>query len=225
MLIPTVEDGLEALLRESLPLPAEVGDVSFDPPSGTWSAQVNRITVNLFLYAVSRSPQPPLPPASRAGAAGIERRPSMPLVQLSYLVSAWAGSTRDEHQLLGDVLTQLLTHQVLPVRHLPATPTSSVQLALATDEVNRPRELWAALGGNLKASFTLVVTTASDAFGWEPAARGVDTIEGLAAPVPARPAPAGSRSPRAAAGAPARTRRAGGVVTSAVAEGRSTSPS
>ncbi|GAA1621670.1 hypothetical protein GCM10009790_00710 [Georgenia ruanii] len=224
MLIPTVEDGLEALLRESLPLPAEVGDVSFDPPSGTWSAQVNRITVNLFLYAVSRSPQPPLPPASRAGAAGIERRPSMPLVQLSYLVSAWAGTTRDEHQLLGDVLTQLLTHQVLPVRHLPATPTSSVQLALAADEVNRPRELWAALGGNLKASFTLVVTTASDAFGWEPAARGVETIEGLAAPVPARPAPAGSRSARAAAGGAARTRRAGGVVTSAVAEGRS-SPS
>ncbi|WP_168202673.1 MULTISPECIES: DUF4255 domain-containing protein [Georgenia] len=218
MLIPTVEDGLEALLRATLPLPEEVGDVSFEAPSGAWSAQVNRVTVNLFLYAVARSPLPPLPPAARSGPGGTERRPSLPLVQLSYLVSAWAGSTRDEHQLLGDVLTRFLSHQTVPAAHLPATLTSSVQLSLASDEVNRPRELWAALGSNHRAAFTLVVTMASDAFGWQPAATGVSSVEGLAAPVPHRPATA--RDAAAEAAGPVR-RSGGGLVRSALTEGRS----
>ncbi|MCU1688834.1 MAG: hypothetical protein JWN20_762, partial [Jatrophihabitantaceae bacterium] len=58
MLIPIVEDGLEAMLRSALPLPADVGDISFDPPASTWSAQLSRITVNLFLFEVARISQP-----------------------------------------------------------------------------------------------------------------------------------------------------------------------
>lgn len=184
MLIPAVEDGLEAYLRSVLPLSHEVGDISFEAPSSTWGATVNRITVNLFLYAVSRSPLPPRPAASRPGADGrLERRAPLPLVQLSYLVSAWAGSTRDEHQLLGDVMTRLVTQQVLPAEHLPTELSSSVQLTLAADDVNRPRDLWSGLGGTLKASFTLHATVASDAYDWATAAPGVTSVEGIAAPV------------------------------------------
>ncbi|HWJ85977.1 MAG TPA: DUF4255 domain-containing protein [Cellulomonas sp.] len=167
MLIPVIDDGLERLLRSTLPLPVDQGDVSFDPPSSTWSAQVNRLTVNLFLYNVTRSPQPPRPAAHRPGSGGLERRHPLPMVELSYLVSAWAGSPRDEHSLLGDVLTRLLAHQVLPVEHLVRPPSSAVQLALAGDGLNRPRELWSGLGGSLKASFTLTVTVAADAYDWE----------------------------------------------------------
>lgn len=167
MLIPVIDDGLERLLRTSLPLPVDQGDVSFDPPSSTWSAQVNRLTVNLYLYNVSRSPQPPRPAAVRPGSRGTERRFALPMVELSYLVSAWAGSPRDEHSLLGDVLTRLLAYQILPVEHLVRPPSSPVQIALAADDLNRPRELWSGLGGSLKASFTLVVTVAADAYDWE----------------------------------------------------------
>jgi len=82
---------------------------------------------------------PPRPAASRPGPDGrAEHRAPLPMVQLSYLVSAWAGSTRDEHQLLGDVLTRLVAQQVLPVEHLAAPLESSVQLSLAVDELNRP---------------------------------------------------------------------------------------
>ena len=55
MIIPMIDAGLEALLRNGLPLPETLGDVSFESPSGTWSAQLNRITVNLFLFGVGRS--------------------------------------------------------------------------------------------------------------------------------------------------------------------------
>lgn len=188
ILIPAVEDGLESYLRAALPLSREVGDISFEPPSATWAAQVNRITVSCFLYHVSRSPMPPRPSAARTGADGrAERRAPLPMVQLSYLVSAWAGSTRDEHQLLGDVLTRLLAQQVLPAEHLDTPLESSVQLSLAADESNRPRELWAGLGGSLKASFTLLVTVAADAYPWETSPRAVTAVEGAVGLVPSAP--------------------------------------
>ena len=179
ILIPTVEDGLETYLRSTLPLSHETGDISFEPPSSTWAAQVNRITVSLFLYHVSRSPMPPRASAPRPGADGrVERRAPLPMVQLSYLVSAWAGSTRDEHQLLGDVLTRLLAQQILPPEHLDTPLSSNVQLTLADDELNRPRDLWSGLGGTLKASFTLIATVAADAYPWEIAPRDVTSIDG-----------------------------------------------
>ncbi|MCL3861866.1 DUF4255 domain-containing protein [Actinotalea sp. K2] len=218
MLIPAVEDGLESYLRAALPLSHEVGDISFEAPSGTWAAQVNRVTVNCFLYLVSRSPLPPRPGSSRPGAeGGLERRAPLPMVQLSYLVSAWAGSTRDEHLLLGDVLTRLIAQQVLPPEHLSTPLSSNVQLTLAVDEVNRPRDLWGGLGGNLKASFTLLATVASDAYGWESAPRGVSSIEGMATPVP--PTAAVSR-PGTGDTSGLRSRRdADGVLRSTVADG------
>lgn len=183
MLIPVVEDGLEALLRATLPLTPEQGDISFEAPSSTWSATVNRLTVNLFLYGVTRSPQPPRPAGVRqAPGGGVEHRHPLPMVQLSYLVSAWAGSPRDEHLLLGDALTRLLAHQVLPPEHLPRPLESTVQLALASDETTRPRDVWSGLGGSLKASFTLHVTVAADAYDWTLAPAGVTEVVGSARP-------------------------------------------
>ena len=93
MIVATIDSGLEAMIRADLPLPPELGDVSFDPPSGTWSAQLNRITVNLFLFGVGRSPQPPRPFVDRPGERGmVQRRPQLPMLQLNYLLTAWAGT-------------------------------------------------------------------------------------------------------------------------------------
>src|SRR5436309_1777544 len=163
MIIPTIDTGLEALVRQALPLPTSVGDVSFDPPSGTWSAQLNRITVNLFLFGVGRSPQPPRPALEREVDGRIQRRDKLPMMQLNYLASAWAGSVRDEHQLMGDVLTLFLLNQVLPAKHLPADISSGVQLAVAPHDNNRAKDVWSTVGGTIKPSFELVVTVAGDA--------------------------------------------------------------
>src|ERR1700712_688346 len=142
MIIPTIDTGLEALVRQALPLPTAVGDVSFDSPSGSWSAQLNRITVNLFLFGVGRSPQPPRPAVDRVVEGRMQRRGPLPMLQLHYLVSAWAGSVRDEHQLIGDVLTALMTTQVLPPEHLPDEMTSGVQLSVAPHDNNRAKDVW-----------------------------------------------------------------------------------
>lgn len=177
MLISAVEEGIENLLRAVLPLPPEHGDISFDPPSGTWSASVNRLTVNVFLYGVARSSQPPRVQPDQRGADGrVQRRFALPMVQLSYLVSAWAGSPRDEHELLGDVLTRILAFPILPPEHLSTPLESGVQLSVATDEQNRPRDVWSALGGHLKASFAMVATVAADSYAWQTAAPLVERV-------------------------------------------------
>ena len=182
MIIPTIDSGLEALVRQSLPLPAAVGDVSFDSPSGTWSAQLNRITVNLFLFGVGRSPQPPRPAVDRVVDGKVQRRGQVAMLQLHYLVSAWAGSVRDEHQLVGDVLTLFLNNQALPPEHLPADMLSGVQLAVAPHDNNRAKDVWSTVGGAIKPSFELVVTVAGDALPYVDMATSVERIERLLAP-------------------------------------------
>ncbi|MGX7681837.1 DUF4255 domain-containing protein [Jatrophihabitans sp. DSM 45814] len=188
MFIRTVDEGLERLLRTSLPLPEEIGDVTFDAPTSNWSAQLSRITVNLFLYDVCRSTQPARSATQAIDANGRPvRRPPQPMIQLGYLVSAWAGSPRDEHQLLGDLVSRLAAAAVLPAEHLPNELTSTVHLDLVEDPTNRLRDIWAGAGGQLKASFTLQATVASDTFDWQDEAPAVTRIEALTVPRPTRP--------------------------------------
>lgn len=178
MFIRAVDEGLERLLRAQLPLSAEAGDISFDAPTSTWSAQLSRITVNLFLYDVSRSDQPSRSMTHRVGPDGqAQRRAPQPLVRLNYLVSAWAGSPRDEHQLLGDVIDRVAGLAFLSPDYLAVPVSASVQLGFGEDPHNRPRDIWSAAGAQLKAGFVLSVTTASDTFDWDAEAPAVERIE------------------------------------------------
>jgi hypothetical protein len=177
--ISHVDSGLEKLLRTRLPLPDEMGDVSFDAPSGTWSAQLSRITVNLFLYDVQRSTQPSAPSKRSPEGGPAQRRRPQPMVQLGYLVSAWAGSPRDEHQLLGDVVSILAGTEAIPDALLPDELSSTVRLSLG-DHDNKVREIWAASGGSLKASFCLMATVAADTFDWELTPPSVERIAPMA---------------------------------------------
>ena len=184
MIIPTIDGGLEALLRTGLPLPASVGDVSFESPSGTWSAQLSRITVNLFLFGVGRSSQQPRPPADREQNGRAQRRPPIPMLEMHYLVSAWAGVVRDEHQLLGDALACLLKTTVLPAKHLPVAIPSPVQLTIEPYDNSRVKDVWATVGGAIKPSFELVVTSAADSPAFDDLAPRVERINALVAPLP-----------------------------------------
>lgn len=184
MIIPTIDAGLENLVRDLIPLPQEFGDVSFEPPSGTWSAQLSRITVNLFLFGTGRSPLPPRPAVDREVNGKLERRQPIPMVQLNYLVTAWAGTVRDEHQLIGDLLTLFMDNQVLPVDKLPAELNSTVQVAVAHHDNSRAKDVWSTVGGAIKPSFELVVTTAGDAMPYVALPPRVERVAAMVAPIP-----------------------------------------
>ncbi len=181
MFISHVDTALEKLLRTRLPLAEEHGDVAFDVPSSSWSAQLSRITVNLFLYDVQRSNQPSRSVTARTGAdasPAMRRRPQ-PMIQLGYLVSVWAGSPRDEHQLLSDVVSLFAGLEAIPAELVPADLTSSIQLLLG-DERSTGRELWAGAGGTLKPAVCVRATVAADTFDWELTPPAVERITAMA---------------------------------------------
>lgn len=219
-MITAVDAGLEQLLRVSVPLPADVADISFEPPDSTWGAQLSRITVSLFLFDVSRSPMPRQPPISRTRDDGrVETRPALPLFKLSYLVSAWAGNTRDEHHLLGELLSCLLSHDVLPPHHLSTQLPGPVQLSVSSHDGRKPGEVWSSLQSKLKPSFELEATVPVDA-AWELAAPIVTQVEGEVSRRPEEPsAPSRPYATRDHSnGKPQIIRRRSG--TAVVAEGR-----
>jgi hypothetical protein len=180
--ISHVDAALEKLVRTRLGLTEDLCDVAFEVPSTTWSAQLTRITVNLFLYDVSRSAQPSRsqtrPTATGEGQPAMFRRPQ-PMIQLAYLVSAWAGSPRDEHQLLSDLTSLLAGIEQVPPDLLSDDLSSSVQLALG-DERNTGRELWQGAGGSLRPAIFVRATVAADTFDWEREAPAVERISAMA---------------------------------------------
>lgn len=189
MFIRVVDDSLEKFVRAQLPLPDDLGDVTFESPTSNWSAQLSRITVNFFLYEVGLSDQPTRAAIRRVTDGGVtERRIPQPMVRLSYLVSAWAGSPRDEHQLLGDLVSRFAGLAVLPDQYLTSTLSSSVHVRMVYDEANKPRDVWSGSGGQLKASFAIEVSVAADTYDWTGAAPAVSRIEALTKPVPRSPA-------------------------------------
>ncbi len=109
MPLSALENTLQAWLREQLPLPEDVGDISFDSPDGTWGTSVTRPTVNLFLFEINRAAQQSVAPAPRREADGtLVRDQPAPAVSFSYLLSTWGGGVKEEHRLLGDAVRAVL---------------------------------------------------------------------------------------------------------------------
>jgi hypothetical protein len=181
LFIRNVDEGLETLIRARLPLPEEIGDVSFDTPNKNWSAQLSRLTVNLFLFDVHRSTQPGRGPQHRVDADGrAQRRAPQPMIELGYLVSAWAGSPRDEHLLLGDLVSLLAGTAQLPREH--AAADVPIQLSVGSVGPISAREIWQGVGGDLKAAVLLTATASADTWDWTDEAPAVQRISTLLAP-------------------------------------------
>jgi len=164
-----LDETLEAFLRTTVPLPARDVDVAFAAPDGEWSAALSsRPTVDLYLWDI----RPNLSERD-FGEVIIEepdgrrfRRDPLPRVDCRYLVTAWTSEVRDEHSLLGDVLSALLLHPVIPAEHLQgafATVRPLPSLRLRSGDGSENSDFWSALGGQLKPGLDLVVTVTMDA--------------------------------------------------------------
>ena len=103
------------------------------------------------------------------------------MVELGYLVSAWAGSPRDEHLLLGDLMSLLAGSPQLPAEYTGSLG-SSVHLTVGSDGLLRAREIWQGVGGDLKAAVLLTATVAADSWDWTDEAPSVQRISVLTAP-------------------------------------------
>jgi hypothetical protein len=187
-----IDEAIETLLRREVPLPEATVDISFAAPDRAWGAGVTRPTVNVFLWDIRRNNLRTTGGLAQQAANGqVARRPSSPVVDLRYLVTAWAAEHRDEHQLLGSVLVCVLANSSVPPEDLPSqlATTSSLSLSLASEDARVPGEFWSSLDGRLKPGLQIVVSVPLEIFSWVPAGPPVASVSVASQRLPQAPSP------------------------------------
>jgi hypothetical protein len=187
--IQHVDRALERLFRQIGAVDESV-EISFDAPDRGWGAARVRPTVDLFLWEVVRNPAAQSLTLEQRVEQGrpVLRRPSNPVVDLHYLVTAWASERSDEHRLLGSLLRTILATAELPAEVLPeALAETRCGIALAPYDKRVPGEFWSALDGQPKPGLQLEVSLPFEVFDWSEAA---PVARSVAASVVAVPAPA-----------------------------------
>ena len=165
-MIEEIDETLRDLVKREALNGAQV-DIAFDAPTKDWSARRNAPTVNLYLYDIRED----IPRRDSAWYATYEddgrmrdRRPWPRRYKLSYLVTAWTQRPEDEHRLLSACLHAFLRHEALApsemqgaLRDQPLAVEVTVAQPLGPDR--SIADVWSALGGELKPSLDLVLST------------------------------------------------------------------
>ena len=217
-MIHLVDESLERLLRARLPLPTDIGDISFDAPDKAWAARISRMTINVFLYDLARSIAfPSRPQTRRVTEEGVtELRDPLPMVTMTYLVSAWGSTPRDEHALLGDLMAVVLSNPIVPLDLADEAFPGPLTLTLSQRDTGRkPGDIWSSLDGKLRPGFELLVDVALPLNDWRQAPT---LVTGTSTSVGRPPAGADTFPPPPKPPAPLTTRRRSGG--SVLLEGR-----
>jgi len=160
-----LDQSLEHYLRGEVPLDERI-DVAYEAPDDEWRGRITRPTINLFVWDIRRNQA-----ESQAGMNLVERdnakfhQAAPPRIDFRYLITTWTSEVQDEHQLLGAILVACLRQPLIPVRYLQgglaeATPVPRIQVARFDGAESS--EFWASMGGQLKASLDVIVTTTVD---------------------------------------------------------------
>ena len=197
-MIEHVDRAIERFLREKVPLEEAAVAISFDTPDREWSTARTRPTVNAYLWEISRSAK-----GLRTGMelrvddrGARQRRPMTPIVDLHYVVSAWASERRDEHQLLGSLLECVLAHPRLPDDVL-AEPLAGTRcgLDLAAAGTRPPSEVWNAFGGGPRPALQVTVSLPLEVFRWQAVAPEAEVVQAGVVPRHAPAAVASEETP------------------------------
>ncbi|MGE3619584.1 MAG: Pvc16 family protein [Acidimicrobiia bacterium] len=161
-MIDEVDAALGALLAAVADTKATV---SFDPPGDGTSSR--KPTYHLLLRGIEEAVE-----ARKAAWEDVRtadgrvegRQPPLRTYRLTYALAATAGSTTDEHRMLGTALRGLSAHDAVPAEHLSGTlagevPPVLVEVALpsTTSGALASAEWWSALGIPPRAALEVVV--------------------------------------------------------------------
>lgn len=164
--IHDVDQALRALIRQDA-LPGSDVEVVFDAPTKDWAGRRNAPTVDVYLYDIRED----MRRRERGmvneydGNGRVVRRHLPPRhFKLSYLVTAWTQRPEDEHRLLSSLLACFLRHDAVPPdllgdAHAEVGLPVPMTVGLPPPEDRAFADVWSALGGELKPSLDVVVTT------------------------------------------------------------------
>ena len=165
-MIHEVDEALRRLIRDEALRGSQV-EVALEAPTKEWAARRNAPTVNIYLYDIredlrrkARGEQDERDPVTGA----VVRRKPPRYAKLSYLVTAWTQRPEDEHRLLSLLLVGLFGVESVPPRLLTGSLAAlklpvPLTVALPPPEDRSFADVWTALGGELKPSIDLVVSS------------------------------------------------------------------
>ncbi|WP_433263006.1 DUF4255 domain-containing protein [Actinosynnema sp. CS-041913] len=167
-MIHEVDEALRRLVRDDALRGTDV-EVAFDAPTKDWAARRNAPTVNVYLYDIRedmRRRQRGLLNDYENGQV-VSRRLPPRYIKLSYLVTAWTQRSEDEHRLLSELLVGFIRHESVPTGLLSGTLAAlelpvPMTVALPPPEDRAFADVWTALGGELKPSLDVVVSSPVD---------------------------------------------------------------
>ena len=164
-MIQDVDSTLQALLVQKVPIDTTAIDIKFEIPTKEWSATVTRPTINLFLYDIRQNLQLRNNDRTVTGNTINGTLSTAPVrVDLYYMITAWTTDVSDEHQLLGKLLTTLLTFPVLPPEVLQGSMASQPFDLRAwisqPDRMPNPWDFWGNVEHRMKAGLHFVLTAA-----------------------------------------------------------------
>lgn len=164
---------IEKFFRDAGGIPADDADVRFARPAARWLDQIERATLNCFLFAMSENHEfrNALPRVQREGSGAVTRLAPR-RVDLHYLVCGFDSQESVEYLLTWRALVVLLRHATLPPECWPkgSAPEVAVPIRVGGYEgAPQQVELWQALGVpprpalicTLTAPVDLLVETAS----------------------------------------------------------------
>lgn len=168
-MIYEVGETLRTLIRQDA-LPGSDVEVVLDAPTKEWASRRNTPTVDVYLYDIRedlrRRERGVINNYDSSGRV-VDRSLPPRYFKLSYLVTAWTQRPEDEHRLLSALLACFLRHDAVPAELLDG-PLAEVGLPIAITVGLPPPEdrgfadVWSALGGELKPSLDVVVSTPMD---------------------------------------------------------------
>jgi hypothetical protein len=180
-MIHEVDETLRGIVKRDVINGSDI-EVVFDAPTKDWASRRNTPTIDIYLYDIREDTK-----RRQAGVLDVHDdegritgRRTMPRVfKLSYLITAWTQRAEDEHRLLSAMLACFLRNDRIPADWLAGTLQENgwpldVTIALPPPEDRALSDVWSALGGELKPSLDLVVTTPIDVERFVPAATLVD---------------------------------------------------
>jgi hypothetical protein len=168
--IHEVDDALRRLVKDEALRGTDI-EVAFDAPTKEWSARRNAPTVNLYLYDIRedvRRRSRGLINEYRTDGTVAARHLPPRYIKLSYLLTAWTQRPEDEHRLLSALLGSFLRYEAVPPALLAGSLAAlglpvPMTVALPPPEDRAFADVWTALGGELKPSLDVVVSTPVDA--------------------------------------------------------------
>ena len=159
-MLHALNQSLEAFFRSSVPLPGAEIDVSFKTPDRDWSGKLTRPTVSLFLHEVRRSPNRSVTGTVTRNNNGVYSREQLsPFVRVRYAVSIWTNEPDDEHRVLGDLVSIVLSVGQIPAEFLVSPLAglgNAVELTIAGEDLAATLGIWSALGVPPRAALELV---------------------------------------------------------------------